>query len=79
MARLVTYVCTGCGEEKPRSDLTVKRVQFATMGAGYKTLKSRTTAWLCNDCRDTDPAWTQSLIFDAPGMVDTSPSGRSKR
>lgn len=73
MARTVTYTCTNCGEEKPRSELVVKRVQFATMGAGYKTLKSRTTAWLCEECREADPAWTQELIFSAPGMLDTSP------
>jgi hypothetical protein len=73
MARNVSYTCTKCGLQKRRDELTVKRVQFATMGTGYKTLKSRTTAWLCKDCLDDDPAWTQSSIFAAPGMVDTSP------
>lgn len=72
--RTVSYTCTNCGENKERDELVVKRVQFATMGAGYKTIKSRTTAWLCQACREADPAWNQEFIFSAPGMVDVAPS-----
>jgi hypothetical protein len=77
--RSVTYSCSNCGKVTARSELTVKRIQFATMGEGYKTLKSRTTAWLCEPCRLADPAWNQELIFDAPGMVGEVPRSAKRK
>jgi len=67
----IEYKCSKCGTPTPREKLTVKRVQFATIGAGYKTLRNRTVAWLCESCLNDDSAWMQSALAAAPGMKNT--------
>lgn len=69
-SRQIPYRCTQCGEERPKEDLTVKKVEFATIGSPFKRLKVRTVAWLCKKCRDGDPAWNQPGSTAAPGNAD---------
>lgn len=68
--RAIEYKCTRCDSKTQRSKLTVKRVLFQTMGEGFRTLKSRTTDWLCPVCLKGDPAWTQDKLTAAPGLAD---------
>lgn len=65
------YTCTRCGARPGREKLTVKRAVFTTMGNGFKTLKSRATDWLCENCRNADPDWQREWNSDAPGLAGT--------
>lgn len=67
----IDYKCSGCGKPTRRADLTVKRVEFATMGEGYKTLKRRTVGWFCKPCRDADPDWNLPAMKGSPGLANT--------
>lgn len=73
----IEYKCSHCGTAQPREKLTVKRVQFTTIGAGYKTLRNRTVAWLCENCLNADAAWMQSALAAAPGMKNTKLNKKS--
>ena len=57
MATEHEYVCNGCGKPTKRSLLTVKKVVFASMGAGSSITRSRVRSWLCIDCTKSDPDW----------------------
>lgn len=65
------YRCTNCNRDVGRDNLTVKRVEFCTMGEKFRRLRSRTVAWLCNACREADPAWTAENYYAAPGTKDS--------
>lgn len=53
------WPCSSCGAENyPKDQMVAKRVAFTTLGAGYATLRQRTTEYLCPPCRDNDPIWT---------------------
>lgn len=65
------YKCRGpgsCGRHTERELLTVKKVVFTVMGAGGKVLKSRTVAWLCDECVEKDPEYTSEPYANAPGL-----------
>lgn len=52
------WPCSVCGDDtRPKDQMVAKRVVFTTLGAGYDTLRSRTTEYLCPPCRDRDPIW----------------------
>lgn len=59
--------CTLCGNSFPREQITVIRTVFCTPGRPYRTVKSRTTAWACDTCRDTIPGWLSEPYDSAPG------------
>lgn len=67
----IDYECTRCGGSFKRDALTVKRVDFATMGEGFKRLKTRTVGWLCKSCREIDPDWNLPARSTSPGMKNT--------
>lgn len=69
--RQIAYVCSQCGANVGKDKLTVKRVMFQTAGMRFKTLRSRVVAWLCQSCRDEDPAWCAPPRATAPGLADT--------
>jgi len=69
--RHINYSCTVCGKTKKRDQLTVKRVEFASMGEGYKTKKRRTVGWICEPCLTQDPDWTLPPMKGSPGMANT--------
>ena len=62
------YRCTNCGADCERDDLTVKQVAYLKMGRNGKRLRTRTTDWLCETCRDADPPWSQTELRAAPGQ-----------
>jgi hypothetical protein len=45
------------------------KVQFTEMGAGAKVLRSRTLAWLCDECIEKEPAYNLPPHQGAPGML----------
>lgn len=63
--------CTNCGNHCSKELLTIRKVIFTARTQPSKVLKSRTTDWLCEECRDEDPDWNRKA-FDAPGH--TSPA-----
>lgn len=68
--RIIKYVCSDCKRTRERSDLLAKRVTFTTLRP-VKIIRSRTVGWVCSECREKDPAWTQPRLVDAPGYADT--------
>lgn len=77
MAHEYDYKCNGCGAETSRDMLTVKRVQFTTMGAGSRIIRSRVKAWLCNRCVQKDSDWKlprgrqpEERVFTEPVLPD---------
>lgn len=64
---MIDYSCTKCGTRTGRELLTVKKVHFLEIGAGAKTVKTRTEAWLCPRCLVADPIYKLER-WDAPGM-----------
>jgi hypothetical protein len=59
--------CTECNNICSKLLLTAKRVQFVEVVNQKKVLKSRVTAWLCEECRDKDPDWLLEPKAAAPG------------
>lgn len=64
---MTNYVCTQCEKPTARELLTVKKVHFLEIGAGARTLKTRTESWLCPTCLVADPVY-QLERWDSPGM-----------
>jgi hypothetical protein len=62
------YKCSVCQRETLRDLLTAKKISFTTMGAGAKTLRTRTVAWLCDECILVDEDYTREAYSGAPGM-----------
>lgn len=72
MPNVPNYVCTNCGMDKSKQDLTVKKVLFTDMGEGARTLRSRVVSWLCKSCLEEDfdfnrepnvtPKWRDTLV-----------------
>jgi hypothetical protein len=63
----MNYACTICKLQKPRSDLLARRVSFTTIKP-IRIVRSRTTDWVCSDCREKDPAWTSPKWETSPGQ-----------
>ena len=82
MAPKYDYKCTECGNKPGRENLCVKRVSFNEIGRNGKRLKTRTVAWLCEDCRNIDPAWRAEKHHESPGMdrskVELIPQGEAR-
>lgn len=72
--RHIEYRCTVCGKEFERGDLLVKIVSWKGIGRGAKTVRSRSVAWVCPDCRELDSHWTREGIVTSPGMRNTKVS-----
>lgn len=68
MPHFSDYKCTECNRETLRGLLTAVRVQFTPLGPGAKVLRSRTIAWLCDECRETNDYWNLPAWSGAPGM-----------
>lgn len=69
--------CTECGNLTSPELLTIKRVAFFARTQSSKTIKSRTTGWLCEKCRDKDPDWNREA-YTAPGHT-SEPLERVRR
>ncbi len=48
------YACTNCGLDKPRDELTSKKVMFAGIGNDTTVFRSRVVEWLCEKCLGSD-------------------------
>lgn len=59
--------CTECNNICSKILLTAKRIQFVAVENQRKVLKSRVTAWLCEDCLAKDPDWNLDPRAAAPG------------
>jgi hypothetical protein len=58
MPRQYNYNCTSCGKDAgTKENLTAEVTVFKNIGYGSRTLRSRVTAWLCEDCLHKHPAW----------------------
>lgn len=53
------YLCTACGKRKKREQLTVKKVLFQHFGRNGQVLRSRVSAWLCEECKNKDIDWNR--------------------
>lgn len=73
--RDIKYECTYCHVDVGRDKLMAKRVQFLTMGKSARVLRSRTVAWVCNDCAKLDNDWTSEPWMDSPGLKDIRDAG----
>lgn len=58
----VDYACTRCGKEHPRSDLVAKVASFRELGVGGRLVRSRTVAWLCENCMVYDPDYNMTRV-----------------
>ena len=65
MANQPDYYCTRCNISTKRELLTVKKAVFTEVGMYAKTIRSRTTDWLCPNCVATDPDYNRETI-DSP-------------
>lgn len=73
------YACTECGREVGADNLVTRQVAWRTLGGVRRTLRTRSTAWLCMikaedgspSCLDKDPQWAYEPFVDAPGNADT--------
>jgi hypothetical protein len=59
--------CTRCGSRT--DELTVKKVLFAPLGKGQRVIRSRVVDWLCDECRQTDPAWREPMYASITGRT----------
>ena len=62
------YRCSCCGQITLKDLLQAKKVIFSPIGAGAKITKSRTVAWLCNECVEVDPDWNREKFTGSPGL-----------
>lgn len=70
------YICSNCNRQVGRENLAVKRAVFKEMGSNGTTLKTRTTAWLCDvpspdggpSCLRSDPDFERPLYSESPGI-----------
>lgn len=69
MGHLPEYKCTLCGSPTPRDELLAKKISFLTLGSKGKTVKSRTSDWICLKCLASgkDPHWKLDE-YESPGM-----------
>lgn len=68
MAFQGSYKCSSCGNTESRDKLVAKKVMFQELGERPKTIKSRTTAWLCVRCLVQDPDWKRER-YQSPGLA----------
>lgn len=57
--------CSACGNHCSPELLTIVRVQFINK-ASKKVIKSRSTKWVCESCRDSDEDWN-AQAYSGPG------------
>lgn len=62
------YKCTNCNQITLKELLQAKKVVFSPIGAGTKITKSRTVAWLCNECLELDEDWKREKFKGSPGL-----------
>lgn len=62
------YKCTECKQVTLKKLLYAKKVVFSPIGAGTKIIKSRTVAWLCNECIELDPDYQREAFNKSPGL-----------
>lgn len=67
MASKIKYMCSKCGREFKRDQLTVKRIIFQLLGSRGRALRSRNVEWLCPVCLDQDPVWRLDSRTESPG------------
>lgn len=48
------YACTNCGVDKPRNELSSKKVMFSGIGMDTAVFRSRVVDWLCENCLGQD-------------------------
>jgi ribosomal protein L37AE/L43A len=68
MPHFSDYKCTKCNRETLKQLLMAVKVQFTGLGAGAKVVRSRTIAWLCDECLEEDAYWNMPAYSSAPGM-----------
>ena len=70
MPHYTEYRCTGadCGKVTLRELLTAKKVNFSPIGPGAKIIRSRTVAWLCDECLEKDVDYNAQAFKAAPGL-----------
>jgi hypothetical protein len=68
MPHFSDYKCTDCQRETLKALLTAVKVQFTGLGAGAKVIRSRTIAWLCDECLCKNVHWNLPAYSGAPGM-----------
>jgi hypothetical protein len=61
--------CTRCGSICSPELLTIMRVSFSPRTKPSKIVKSRTVAWLCEDCLGNEPTANLPAYKGAPGMT----------
>jgi hypothetical protein len=62
------YKCTICGRETERSLLLAKKVTFQPLGPGANITRSRTVAWICDECITKDPEYNLPAFKGSPGL-----------
>lgn len=62
------YICSACGRETLRDLLVAKKISFTGLGSGAKTIRTRTVAWVCDECIEVDVDWNRPAYSGAPGM-----------
>lgn len=69
MPHFSDYRCTICNRETLRDLLVAKKVSFSKLGPGAKLIRSRTVAWVCDECIERDEEYNLPAFQGAPGMV----------
>jgi hypothetical protein len=62
------YKCSVCKRPTERILLVAKKAVFSPLGPGAKTIKSRTLAWLCDECLPKDEDFQREAHSGAPGL-----------
>ena len=63
------YKCSSCKRITERTLLVAKKVIFSPLGPGAKVMRSRTVAWLCDECLPKDEVYASEPFSSAPGAV----------
>ena len=61
--------CTKCGSLTSPELLTIKRANFSPRTKPVKVARSRTVAWLCPSCLESDHEYNLPAYKGAPGMT----------
>jgi NMD protein affecting ribosome stability and mRNA decay len=78
MPHYTENLCTRCGSITSPELLTIVRVCFYPRTKTTKVIKSRTIAWLCEGCLDSNEYWNLPSHKGAPGMT-SQPLERVRR
>jgi len=71
MPHYTDYRCTVCSRVTFKELLVVKKAVFQPLGAGAKIIRSRTVAWLCDECVELDEDY-QREAFGSQGHKSPS-------